>query len=334
MAIKMDGHTITALKLKASNGTEVIKQLTEEGTIPTPTGTKQITANGTYDISQYASIVVNVTSAKTLESISAVYSGGNVEVDSAIDNLKASLVVTAHYTDSSTQTIANEDYTLSGTIAEGENTITVSYDGKTTTFTVVGEASDLPEGYTSLEYIRSTGTQYIVTNNKLNGNSEVELEYGDFVSSSHLSIGNAFFGVYAYETDGTSYLLRAGNRGEGEFTYANGVGEAYNGVQYVGKHTIKVTTTDILIDGSSVYTKTPATFTGTVNMPIFAQYATGSGNFGRQGVYKLYSMTISENYEAVAHFIPALDGDGVPCLYDTIAQHTYYNAGSGTFEYA
>lgn len=60
MAIKMDGHTITSLQLKASDGSEVTKQLTEEGTIPTPTATKQITANGTYDVKSFASAEVNV----------------------------------------------------------------------------------------------------------------------------------------------------------------------------------------------------------------------------------------------------------------------------------
>lgn len=61
MAIKMDGHTITELKLKASDGSEVTKQLTEEGTIPTPTGTKQITTNGNgIDVTNYAAVDVNV----------------------------------------------------------------------------------------------------------------------------------------------------------------------------------------------------------------------------------------------------------------------------------
>lgn len=75
--------------------------------------------------------------AKTLESISAAYSGGNVPVGTALSSLSG-IVVTAHYSDGSTADITG--YSLSGTIAEGENTITVTYMGKTTTFTVTGEA--------------------------------------------------------------------------------------------------------------------------------------------------------------------------------------------------
>lgn len=76
-----------------------------------------------------------VTPEKTLSSISAVYSGGDVPVDTAVTDLTG-IVVTAYYSNGSTATVTG--YTLSGEIAEGSNTITVSYGGKTTTFTVTG----------------------------------------------------------------------------------------------------------------------------------------------------------------------------------------------------
>ena len=71
-----------------------------------------------------------------LSSISAVFTqGSNVvySVDS-LDYLKTMLTVTALYSDSSTRTVTG--YTLSGTLSAGTSTITVSYGGKTTTFTV------------------------------------------------------------------------------------------------------------------------------------------------------------------------------------------------------
>lgn len=73
----------------------------------------------------------------TLTSISAVYSGGDVAVGTAVADLTG-IVVTAHYSDGSSETVTG--YTLSGTIAEGSNTVTVSYGGKTTTFSVTGVA--------------------------------------------------------------------------------------------------------------------------------------------------------------------------------------------------
>lgn len=80
---------------------------------------------------------VNVTARPTLSSISAVYTqSGTVYDTDTLDSLKADLVVTAHYSDSSTQTVPAADYTLSGTLTVGTSTITVAYGGKTATFEV------------------------------------------------------------------------------------------------------------------------------------------------------------------------------------------------------
>ena len=72
-----------------------------------------------------------------LSSISCVYTqSGTVYNTDSLDSLKSDLVVTAHYDDSSIQTVTT--YTLSGSLRDniGTTTITVAYGGKTTTFTV------------------------------------------------------------------------------------------------------------------------------------------------------------------------------------------------------
>lgn len=76
--------------------------------------------------------------AKTLTSISATYSGGSVPVGTAVSALTG-VVVTAHYSDGTSEAVTG--YTLTGEIAEGENAVTVSYEGKTTTITVAGVTS-------------------------------------------------------------------------------------------------------------------------------------------------------------------------------------------------
>ena len=79
----------------------------------------------------------------TLVSISAVYTqSGTVYDTDTLDSLKADLVVTAHYDDSTSAVVTT--YTLSGTLTAGTSTITVSYSGKTTTFTVTVTANPLP----------------------------------------------------------------------------------------------------------------------------------------------------------------------------------------------
>lgn len=77
-----------------------------------------------------------------LLSISAIYTqSGTVYDTDSLDSLKANLVVTATYDDSSTATVTA--YALSGTLTVGTSTITVSYGGKTDTFTVTVTQSSL-----------------------------------------------------------------------------------------------------------------------------------------------------------------------------------------------
>ncbi len=107
-----------------------------------------------------------------LSSISAVYTqSGTVYETDSLDSLKSDLVVTAHYDDSTTETVTT--YTLSGTLTEGTSTITVSYGGKTTTFTVtVSETFKIvfQSGYTrsnvsgKLETNASRSTSNIIPN--------------------------------------------------------------------------------------------------------------------------------------------------------------------------
>ena len=71
-----------------------------------------------------------------LTSISVSYTGGDVEVGTLTDTLP--IVVTANYSDGTSSRVTT-GYTLSPTeISEGTNTITVTYGGKTATFTVTG----------------------------------------------------------------------------------------------------------------------------------------------------------------------------------------------------
>ena len=87
MAIKLDGHTITSLQLKASDGSEVTKQLTEEGTIPTPTEALSIIANGTYDVTDKASAVVAVPAPEINLQNKTATANGEVTADEGYDGL-------------------------------------------------------------------------------------------------------------------------------------------------------------------------------------------------------------------------------------------------------
>lgn len=70
-----------------------------------------------------------------IDHITAVYTqSGTVYDTDSLDSLRDDLVVTAFYQGMDSKTVTS--YTLSGTLTDAVSTITVSYGGKTTTFTV------------------------------------------------------------------------------------------------------------------------------------------------------------------------------------------------------
>ena len=122
-----DDLVVTATYSDSSTAT--VTAYTLSGTLTIGTSTITVTYGG-----KATSFTVTVTG---VTSISAVYTQSGTVYDSdTLDSLKTDLAVTANYSDTTTQPIASADYTLSGTLAEGTSTITVSYNGMTTTFTV------------------------------------------------------------------------------------------------------------------------------------------------------------------------------------------------------
>lgn len=103
----------------------------------------------------------------TLSSISATYSGGSVPVGTNVNDLTG-IVVTAHYSNGTNANVTG--YTLSGAIVEGNNTITVNYGGKSTTFTVTGtadsggETPEQPVTYTVINNLTNVNTNNTATN--------------------------------------------------------------------------------------------------------------------------------------------------------------------------
>lgn len=123
---------------------------------------------------------------KTLTGISATYSGGSVPVGTAVTALTG-VVVSAHYSDGSTATVTG--YTLSGSIAEGENTVTVTYEGMTATFTVTGVAESDSTRIYAKDYDEEEGIW--------TGYGNIRTDLGGYTHTDYIPIGaNVPFEIY------------------------------------------------------------------------------------------------------------------------------------------
>nr|DAO56726.1 MAG TPA: protein of unknown function (DUF5047) [Caudoviricetes sp.] len=187
----------------------------------------------------------------------------------------------------------------------------------------------LPDGYTQVEYIQSSGTQYINTGFKPTGNTMVSV---DFSAYNQTTSQQGIFG----SRPGTSgrFTLFTGNSTaslqadyDTKQTLANQNAEI-SGLDLTKRVNISMSN-KLVIDGNTVSSTTIKSFTSTYDMYLFANNNVGVVQLPSS--LNLYSCAIYDDNTLVRNFIPCKNPDGVVGLYDSINSQFYQNAGSGTF---
>lgn len=138
-----------------------------------------------------------------LSSIDAVFTQGGTTIyeNDSLDVLKPLLVVTATYSDSTTEVIPSTDYTLSGTLTEGTSTITATYEGKTDTFSVTVSAY-VPH-YTVVNNLTHTSNSNASTTSVEQGDSysaSIGVEIGYTLDSVTVMMGGVDVTSTAYNS--------------------------------------------------------------------------------------------------------------------------------------
>lgn len=182
--------------------------------------------------------------------------------------------------------------------------------------------------YTELEYIESTGTQYIDTKYVCSNDTKIEI---DFAIGS-FDTRNALFGIIDSSVGANSYFyswiynkqlqLRFGEVGKTMSTELE-IGQRYVLIQ--GKQ--KASVNDVELGGwSNALTKaTNSIFLMALRNNTIASY---------QFKGRIYSFKIYENDILAMDLIPVFDNKiGVACMYDKVNHKFYYNAGTGEFLY-
>lgn len=199
------------------------------------------------------------------------------------------------------------------------------YDYVTKAFYGNAGGGSLPDGYTELEYLQSSGAQYIDTGFKPSNYTRV---VADFMFDSWGSETTFVFGVQ--NTANTSrYCLGASSSG----TMRNDYGTQYTSVDVINlgtRCTADKNQNVFTYSGSTqTWTQTAETFSNTIHMYLFAR------NYGTSFGYlkgKIYNLKIYNNTALIRNFVPAkLNSDGSLGLFDTVFKEFYTNAGTGTF---
>ena len=201
-------------------------------------------------------IVITVeTTAVTISSISAIYNqSGTVFITDSLDSLKDDLTVTATWSDSSTTIVSSSEYTLSGTLAEGSNTITVSYGGQTATFTVIAKKMGYDDYVDTT--IPTTG-QHILT-------------ASDFTSTSDYTTGGVtYIRLYGYNANYTNVIMPATMNGKTTMTQVASSSPSSGNTSFAGNTTIQYVTFEdncVFGDGGQPNNSGAGAFYGCTNL--------------------------------------------------------------------
>lgn len=179
----------------------------------------------------------------------------------------------------------------------------------------------LPSGYTLVNYIQSTGSQYIDTGFVVNKSDNYVLEVdGLFPSQAQVYQGcNGYMQFFVSSKYGISNesSISVGNRDTVRIAYAN-------------------QTATLTVNGSQAESKSWASYSGAnVRLGILRMGETNNGWFsGGAASGTIYGYKVWKNNILVSECVPCVrNSDSVAGMYDVIREQFITNAGSGTFKF-
>ena len=182
----------------------------------------------------------------------------------------------------------------------------------------------LPPEYAAVEYLESTGTQYIDTGIKLTSAHSVELDYQLTASPQYRTglFGGLFSGSIRYGS-----LLSPSNAA---LEHGYGLSNSYwqQGMPDLERHVLRQEKNKIYVNGVLVYTFGAATFSTTVSAKLgtfdYTNYKPAQARYFRSRWW--------DNGALVRDFLPCYrKSDGKPGMYDVVSKAFFTNAGTGEF---
>lgn len=175
----------------------------------------------------------------------------------------------------------------------------------------------LPKGYIQLEYIQSSGTQYVDTNVKPTQAFLLDISIQTLQTTS----GGIAVSDQTWGTNGFGVWCNAAAFGSQTKQSLS----LYNDAPIV----IKLSQSGLFLNGSSIWTVNSETFTVPANMYLFA--LNRNGIISEKLTGKLYSCKLYDNATLIRDFIPCKNDAGAIGLYDLVNSKFYGNAGTGAF---
>lgn len=192
-------------------------------------------------------------------------------------------------------------------------------------------SAGLPEGFTAVEYIQTSGSQRIDTGVKSSASVGMSADFCLVDARTNQNLAQTYSEPEHYQL---LVLMTTNWSGTVKFCYGY-----FNRVKPIkeadtnrhiyhfnvdGQYTVEM-------DGIQYAKADPSKTTfpeDARNLWLFVRNSPYIDGYARM---KLYSCSIYDSGVKIRDFKPCLDADGVPCLYDLISKTAFYNQGSGSF---
>ena len=192
----------------------------------------------------------------------------------------------------------------------------------------------LPEGYTAVDYIQTSGSQRIDTGVKSSASVGLSADFCFDDTYNNQNLAQAYSAPENYllmvlalsswqSPDGAVWFVHSYLNATQYFKKADADRHIYH-FNADGQYTVEM-------DGIQYKKADPSqtTFPADArNLWLFVRNSPSVDGYARM---KLYSCTMYDSGRKIRDFKPCLDTDGVPCLYDLISKTAFYNQGSGSF---
>lgn len=206
----------------------------------------------------------------------------------------------------------------------GETKIEKAYLGGDLVFSAAKKPSRLPEGYTELEYISTTGKQTILTSIFPTADTEIEadisVDYSDDASVLRLLSSSIYTGkeYYLFIFNFTKSTTMYGNANMGK---NNGTGIKISDISTYKKLHITYSTKEkfasideksIQFSSNEVYSKQPA-------FRLFgASFSASSGTVGNAFYGKIYNFVLKQGGAEKLNLVPCKNADGITGFYNLV----------------
>ena len=181
----------------------------------------------------------------------------------------------------------------------------------------------LPDDFTPVNFLQSSGSQYIDTGRKLTQDSDITI---DFMIVGEKNRNAAIFGSRESASKNNLAMFQQTSPNEFICDFSEFQQHRFRTASSLNRIKIQMNKTGVWVN--DILQKSwsdVADFETPTNGLIFD---VGNNNWsGNKAVMRLYSYTDGD----AQRLVPCLDANGVPCLYDLIGKTALYNQGTGAF---